>query len=155
MLDEFREDRLERFRARLEAEGYEVADVESVLREPVTHQISGDEDDTLGFVVVDTPVELQGETFEGEVMVIVYKDGLSNHGVDVRSRPDDPLSERKRSILDDLVPPREVVDDDGETQLMWSYYPPPDDLPDTVTDGSSHNIDELMAEFESIYEKIR
>lgn len=152
MIEEFKRRRLDEFEAALEAEGYEVVAAEPQLRDSISKRIAGEEDDTVGFVVVETPVELEGVEFEGEFVITVFKDRIAHHGVDVYSRPDDPLSEEERALLDDLVPPREV-DDDGETRLVWSYYPPPADLPGDLGE-SRDNVDDLLSEFEDVYDRV-
>lgn len=150
---ESKEERLETFKRALEAEGYDVVEVEPQRKQTITERINKEADDTIGFAVVETPVEIQGHEFVGELTVTVLKDRLTNHGVDIRSSSDNPLSEEEKALLSDLVPPREVVDD-GETYQMWTYYAPPDDLPESVVDGSRDNLDEIVDDLESIYETL-
>lgn len=155
MIEESKDDRLEAFKHELEAEGYEVVDAEPQRRKTITEKIRQEEDDTVGFIVVNTGVELGGEKFDGELVITVHRDRLSNQGIDIRSHADDPLPKEKRDLLSEFVPPREVTDEDGETQSVWTYYPPPDTLPDDVLGDSRDNIDEVMAKLEAIYENVR
>lgn len=154
MIGESKSDRLDEFKRALEAEGYDVVSVETQHRQTISEKIEQKDDGTLGFVGIETPVEIRGEVFDGQLVITVHEDRLSNHGVDIRSSLDDPLPEDKQNLLDQLVSARKVTDEDGETQLVWTYYPPPRDLPDTVIKEPPDNIHELIAEFESIYKSV-
>lgn len=152
VIGDSKEKRLQAFRAELETEGYDVTEIEPIYSKTITKRTKSEEDDSIGFVVVNAPIEIRDEEFDGEIVITVYEDKIAHHGVDIYSRPDDPLPEKKRNLLSELVPPREVIEDE-EKQLVWSYYPPPEDLPDKLVDSSRNNVDELMTEFESIYDR--
>ncbi|MFB6280490.1 MAG: hypothetical protein ABEH40_00515 [Haloferacaceae archaeon] len=152
MIEEAKQERLDEFADAIEAEtGYEVVQSEPKLSRTITEKVGDQADDLVGFLVVRAPVEFKGVEFEGEVVVNVHEDHLSDQGVDVYSEPDDPLPREKRDLLDTLVPPRDETTEDGETRRVWSYYSPPADLPDGVVDDSRDNLDELIAELEGIY----
>lgn len=152
MIEEAKRERLEEFADAIEAEtGYEVLQAEPKLSRTITEKVGDQPDDLVGFLVVQAPVEFKGVEFEGDVVVNVHEDHLSDQGVDVYSEPDDPIPREKRDLLDTLVPPRDETTEDGETRRVWSYYPPPADLPDGVVDESRDNLDELIAEFEAVY----
>lgn len=152
MIEEVRRRYLEAFRDQLEAEGYEVVTVEPQLRDSIVKRIAGEEDDTMGFVVVRVPVELRGVEFEGELVVTVFRDRIAGHGVDVHSWDDDPLPEAEQRHLSKLVPPREV-EEDGRSGRVWTYYPPPDDLPEGVVEEGRDNLSELISELEAVFER--
>lgn len=155
MIEEVKQERLDEIGDAIEAEtGYEVLNAEPKLSRTITEKVDNDHDDTVGFLVVEVPVLLKGQEFEGELVVIVHDDHLSNHGVDVVSPEDDPLPREKRDLLSTLVPPRDVTAEDGTTKRVWSYYPPPDDLPDSVVDDSRDNLDEIIDELEAVYERV-
>lgn len=153
MTEESKEERLETFRQALEGEGYDVAEVEPQLGKTITERIEEQDDDTIGFVVVETPVRIREHEFAGELTVTVHQDRLASHGVDIYSSLDDSLSEEEQSILSDLVPSRKVTED-GETYRVWTYYAPPDDLPESIVEGSRDNLNEVVDELESVYETI-
>lgn len=150
---EGKKERLEEFKRALEAEGYDVVEVEPQREQTITERINQEPDDTIGFAVVETPVEIRGNEFVGEVTVTVHEDRLASHGVDIRSGPDDPLSEAEKEYLSEIVPPRKERED-GETYQVWTYYSPPDDLPDSVVDESPDNLDEVVDELEAVYQRI-
>lgn len=152
MIEENRTQRLEGFAEALEEAGYDVLTVEPRTDQTITERVSVEDDDTVGFVVVDAPVELGGYEFSGEVVVTVHEERVSSHGVDIYSEPDNELSAEERAALTDLVPPREVTTGDGESRQVWTYYPPPADLPDSIVDQSRDNLDEVMTEFEDVYQ---
>lgn len=152
MIEEGKQERLDAFADALEEAGYEVLEAEPKLEKTIAEKVDHEEDDTVGFLVVRTPVELKGAEFEGELVVTVHEDHLSTHGVDVYSDPEDPIPDEKQRLLDTLVPSRTVTDDDGKTWRVWSYYTPPEDLPDDLVDESRDNVDELLDEFAAIYE---
>lgn len=155
MIEDAKQERLDEIAEAIESEtGYEVIQAEPKLSRTITEKVGDQPDDLVGFLVVRAPVEFKGVEFEGEVVVNVHEDHLSNQGADVYSRPDDPLPKEKRDLLDTLVPPRDETTEDGETRRVWSYYPPPADLPDDVVDDSRDNLDELIAEMEAIYEAL-
>lgn len=153
MIEEGKRRRLEAFRDALVAAGYDVVDVEPQLRESVVMRLAGEEDDTVGFVVVRTPVEIGGIEFEGDLVVTVFDDRIAGHGVDIRSTPDEPLSEEEQAHLSGFVPPRQV-DSEGETELVWTYYPPPADLPEAVVDGDRDNIDAVVDELSNVFDRV-
>lgn len=153
MIEESKEERLESFERALETEGYDVVEVEPRSGKTITERINSQDDDTVGFVVVETPVRIRGHEFEGEVTVTVHGDRLTSHGVDIYSRSDDPLSADERALLDELVPSREVTED-GETHRVWTYFAPPDDLPDSLVDDSRDDLDEVVDELESVYQRL-
>lgn len=154
MIEESKNQRLEAFNRVLEADGYDIVEAQPQRRSTITERINPENDDPIGFVVVETPVEIRDHEFTGDVVLTVFEDRLSSHGVDIYSDPEDPLSEEQQTLLSELVPPRDVTDDDGKTRRVWTYFAPPDDLPDSVMDDSRDNIDEVMAEFESVYETL-
>lgn len=155
MIEEAKQERLDEIADAIEAEtGYEVLQAEPKLSRTITEKVGDQADDLLGFLVVRAPVEFKGVAFEGDVVINVHEDHLSDQGVDVYSEPDDPLPKEKRDVLDTLVPPRDETTDDGETRRVWSYYPPPADLPDGVVDDSRDNLDELIDELEAVYEGV-
>lgn len=154
MIEDAKQERLERIGEAIEAETeYALVQAEPKLERTITEKIN-EPDDTVGFLVFRGPVLLKGAEFEGDVIVTVHEDHLSNRGVDVTSTPDDPIPREKRDLLDTLVPPREETDEDGETRRVWSYFPPPADLPPGVIDESRDNLDDLLEEFEAIYERV-
>lgn len=154
MIEDAKQERLQELGEAIEAEtGYELVAAEPKLERTITEKIN-EPDDTVGFLVLRGPVLLKGVEFEGDVIVTVHEDHLSNRGVDVTSPSDDPLPREKRDLLDTLVPPRDVTDEDGETRRVWSYFPPPADLPASVVDESRDNLDELLEEFEAVYEEV-
>ncbi|MFB6303065.1 MAG: hypothetical protein ABEH78_09425 [Haloferacaceae archaeon] len=155
MIEDVKQERIDEIADTIEAgTGYEVLQAEPKLSRTITEKVGDQPDDLLGFLVVRVPVEFKGVEFEGEMVVNVHEDHLSDQGVDVYSEPDDPIPKEKRDILDTLVPPRDETTDDGETRRVWSYYAPPADLPDGVVDPSRDNLDELIAEMESVYEGV-
>jgi hypothetical protein len=154
MIEDAKEERLERIGEAIAAETeYELLQAQPKLERTITEKIN-EPDDTLGFLVLRGPVLLKGLEYEGDVIVTVHEDHLSNRGVDVTSHPDDPIPKEKRERLDTLVPGRDVTDEDGETRRVWSYFPPPADLPPGVVDESRDNLDDLLEEFEAIYERV-
>lgn len=153
MIEEGKRRYLETFRDELVQAGYEVVNVEPQRRQSTVMRMAGEEDDTVGFVVVRTPVEIGGVVFEGDLVVTVFEDRIAGHGVDIRSTPDDPLSEEKRDHLSSFVPPREV-ESDGNPETVWTYYPPPSDLPDTVAEGDRDNIAEVVEELSAVFDRI-
>lgn len=177
MIEEGRRRRLEAFRDELVDAGYEVVAVEPQLRESVVMRLAGEEDDTVGFVVVRTPVEIGGVEFEGDLVVVVFEDRIAGHGVDVRSTPEDLLSEEEREHLSTFVPPREVdeadetgwggdgraasetdadgeSDSSGESTLVWTYYPPPAELPDAVVGADRDNVDDVVEELSTVFDRV-
>lgn len=155
MIEDVKKERLDEFADALEAEtGYEVLQAKPKLSRTITEKVGDQPDDLVGFLVVRAPVEFKGVEFEGDVVVNVHEDHLSDQGVDIYSHPDDPLPKEKRDILNTLVPPRDETTDEGETRRVWSYYAPPAGLPDDVVDDSRDNLDELIDEFEAVYERI-
>lgn len=154
MIEQAKQERLDELAEAIEAETeYEVVQAEPKLSRTITEKIN-EPDETVGFLVVRSPVVLKGVEFEGDVVVTVHEDHLSSRGVDVTSPADDPLPREERDLLDTLVPSRQVTDEDGTTREVWSYFAPPPDLPDHIVDESRDNLDELIAEFEGIYERV-
>lgn len=153
MLSENEDERLEAFERELERAGYTVVSVEPTFRKTITERVRGEDDGSIGFVIVNTLVEIRGEPFDSELVLTVYEDRLVNHGVDIYSDPDDPLPPEKRKLLTGIVQPQKITDDDGNRQSLWTYYPPPTNLPDDLVDDSQDNIDELIEEFESVYQR--
>jgi hypothetical protein len=155
MIEDAKQERLEQISEEIEAAtGYEVIQAEPKLSRTITEKVGDQADDLVGFLVVRVPVRFKGVEIEGEMVVNVHEDHLSDQGVDVYSHPDDPIPEEKREILNTLVPPRDETTDDGETRRVWSYYAPPSDLPEGVVDESRDNLDELIAEMEAVYEDL-
>lgn len=153
MIEEVRRRQLEAFEAALEAVGFDVARIEPQLRDSIVKRLAGEEDDTVGFVVVNTPIELLGTEFDAELVVTVFRDRVASHGVDVSERDNAPLDDDERELLDSLVPPRSV-EGDGGTDTVWTYYPAPADLPDEVGVGDRDNVDAVMAEIEAVFEDV-
>lgn len=153
MIEEGKRRYLEAFRDELVAAGYEVVTMEPQLRQSTVMRMAGEEDDTVGFVIVRTPVEIGGVEFDGELVVTVFEDRIAGHGVDIRSTPDDPLTEEEREHLSSFVPPREV-DSDGEPATVWTYYPPPSDLPDSVIEEDRDNVAAVVEELSAVFDRL-
>lgn len=121
-----------RFEKALEEEGIDV--IEAAESPDTDHD---------GFVSINTTLEIEGETFDGEVMYLIYEDRIESHGADIWQTQADVKSGSDREALLDRV---SAIRDDDVDGSIWTYH---------QRDDVEDNLDKITTRVETTFEKVQ